>query len=226
MNAKNCMTKTEKKQIEDLIAGIESKTSAEIVCAVATESGRYDRAESIAGIVFALIFLFVGQLVLNKILFPGSTWGNPYHLNIFWQGGLVVGGFIIGNVMASCCHALRRLFCFDSEMTLEVERAAQSVFCARRIYSTKTSGGCLIYISLFERRLRIITDDNVRNKLPDDQVQQIRDSIIPMLKQKKVYAALEKAVTEIGTRLEQNFSIQPGDQNELANKLIIIHPRP
>jgi len=220
------MTETENKQIEDLIADIESKSSAEIVCAVATESGRYDRAESIAGIVFALIFLYVGQIILNKCIFPGSAWGDVYHLNIFWQGGLVVSGFIIGNLLASFCHPLRRLFCFKNEMTLEVDRAAQSVFCARRIYSTKTGGGILIYISLFEHRLKIITDDNVKAKLSDERAAQIRDEMIPLLKKKKVYAALQKAITDTGTILEKEFPIQSDDKNELANRLVVIHPRP
>ena len=51
-------------ELEQAIAGVEQQTSAEIVCAVATESGRYDRAEAIFGILFAVLTLVVVNLVV------------------------------------------------------------------------------------------------------------------------------------------------------------------
>ena len=50
MNANKTITAQDRAAIEQQIAKIEQTTSAEIVCAAATESGRYDRAESIIGI--------------------------------------------------------------------------------------------------------------------------------------------------------------------------------
>ena len=58
MNARTCMTEQQRTDIVAKVAEVEAKTAAEVVCAVATESGRYDRAESIVGIIFSMLALF------------------------------------------------------------------------------------------------------------------------------------------------------------------------
>ena len=63
INAKKSLNTQQLKSIEDCIREAETKTGAEIVCAVATESGRYDRAESIFGIFGAVIALSGSNLL-------------------------------------------------------------------------------------------------------------------------------------------------------------------
>jgi uncharacterized membrane protein len=57
MNANTFLTASQRKELEAKIQEVETRTSAEIVCAVATESGRYDRAESLVGLLAALLAL-------------------------------------------------------------------------------------------------------------------------------------------------------------------------
>ena len=51
-------------ELETAIASVEQETSAEIVCAVATESGRYDRPEAMVGILFAVVSLLLFNLAV------------------------------------------------------------------------------------------------------------------------------------------------------------------
>ena len=63
MNALKVINESDRKVIEQRIGDIEQTTAAELVVAVATESGRYDRAESIAGIVLALVALGIANWI-------------------------------------------------------------------------------------------------------------------------------------------------------------------
>jgi putative membrane protein len=62
-------------RVELAVSAAESKTSCEIVPVVATSSGRYDRAEDIVGLWFAMI-----GAVVAFLMFPGrtddGTWGG------------------------------------------------------------------------------------------------------------------------------------------------------
>ena len=55
LNATRFLTTAEQQQVEAAVREAEAQTSAEIVVVVATESGRYDRAESIVGLIGAVL---------------------------------------------------------------------------------------------------------------------------------------------------------------------------
>ena len=57
MNALKSLNSAQLEQIASAVQDAELKTGAEIVCAVTTESGRYDRAESIFGGLGAILGL-------------------------------------------------------------------------------------------------------------------------------------------------------------------------
>ena len=63
-NACKTFTEQELQRIAERIGEIEHDTTAEVVCAVTTESGRYDRAESLWGLLFGLALLIVANDVL------------------------------------------------------------------------------------------------------------------------------------------------------------------
>ena len=75
MNATKAFTDKELRDIESAVADAESRTSGELVCAVATESGRYDRAESIIGLITALVLVVMTALWIG---FHAETWRNDW----------------------------------------------------------------------------------------------------------------------------------------------------
>ena len=90
-----------KQQIAAAIADAEKQTAAEIVCVVATESGRYDRAEAVVGIVVAVVALWFAHMV-------GQSWvlgqWDVGGLHLAWQVLAVVVGFVPGNTfLPGCC---------------------------------------------------------------------------------------------------------------------------
>ena len=67
LNATTYLSQDEQQQVEAAIRDAEQHTSAEMVAVIATESGRYDRAESIVGLLGSVL----GLIVLNSI---ASSW--------------------------------------------------------------------------------------------------------------------------------------------------------
>lgn len=218
MNARNFLDPAQAGQVSQAIAAAEKRTSAEIVCAVASESGRYDRAEGILGLAGALV-----ALSLLQVLFQGDSW-EPKAVPLAYQGAGVVLGFLLGNVLGSLFPALRVPLVGPTEMLEETARAASHVFAERRLGSTRKGGGVLIYLSLFERRVVILADRGA--SLTEDELKRLRDLALEKLRQGKRLEALTVPIEAAAELLSTRLPYREDDVNELPDELLILHPRP
>jgi len=104
-NAGDILTDTDRQRIAEAITQLEAKSSAEVVCAVSTESGRYDRAESIVGLFVALVVLGLAKLVFGELPTDSAAgWGDTvvqHGLAFGWQALAVVVGFVGGSLLAA-----------------------------------------------------------------------------------------------------------------------------
>jgi putative membrane protein len=226
MKATTFLTRREQADVELAIADAEGHTSAELVCALATESGRYDRAESIVGLVAALIALAVAHVAgVGLSLQPGS-WEEGTGVALGWQVLAVVLGFVAGAVASSLWQPLRRLATAEGEMLEEVERAASHVFATQRLGSTRSETGVLIYVSLFERRVVVMADRRAREALGQEGIDALMELARSRLREGRRAATFLDTITEAATRLAP--SLPPGEESpdELPNRLRLFHPRP
>ncbi len=114
LNARQYLNKGQQAAVVEAIALAETRTRAEVVCACATESGRYDRAESLAGLLFALLALAMANAALVDGGSDAGSWKRAATLPFSWQCLAVVAGFVVGSLAASYWHPLRRLFTSQS----------------------------------------------------------------------------------------------------------------
>ena len=127
MNANRFLTDAEKEKVENAIAEAEKATSAELVCAVATESGRYDRAESIVGLLFSLLALGVAEILHAQVFVSEGSWSSQGGIAIGWQVLAVVIGFIVGSGLATYWFPLRKIFVGQKEIEEELDGFRQRV---------------------------------------------------------------------------------------------------
>ena len=226
MNAKTFLDKSEKEKIEREIAEAEKITSAEIVCAVATESGRYDRAESLVGLIMGLIGLGVAELVNSRIFAAEGYWGIKQGTTFGWQVFALVLGFVIGSGLATYCHPIRRLFTVDQEMEEDVQRAAAFVFAVGKVSSTIMRTGLLIYVSLYERKVVVLADHNTMEVLGQHGLDQLRDIAVEHLKKKERVETFTETVKKAAGMLKEKLPPETENPDELPNALLIFHPRP
>jgi putative membrane protein len=207
--------------VQARIARLETCTDAEVVCAVATESGRYDRAESLCGLTVALSAL----LSAEKFLGMGGWAQNP-GLSLGSQALTICLGFVAGSVLASYWHGLRRLFTSGREIEAEVQRSVQHVFAQRGVGETRQHGGVLIYVSLFERRLEIRGDRALMATLPPATLAAIRDAVLPRLRAGDLAAGLLAGLDQAETALAAAMPATGHSGDRLPDTVLLYHPRP
>lgn len=220
-NAAKILSPTELDRVQARIAQLETHTDAEVVCAVATESGRYDRAESMCGLTAALVAL----ISIEKFLGMGA-WEQSSGLSLGAQTLTIVLGFTAGTILASYWHGLRRLFTGTREIDAEVARSVNQVFSQRGIGETRQRGGVLIYLSLFERRVEIRCDRALVSALPPATLGAIRDAVLTQMKAGDLAAGLIAGLDQAEAALSKAMPSSGTSAGQLPNTVLIFHPRP
>lgn len=222
MNANNLINAQERSVIQQRIAEIEHTTSAEIVCAVASESGRYDRAESIIGLVTGCAALGIAHLIDSQFIHPGD-WSAP-GISLFFQVLALVIGFIVGSYLASRFVSLRRPFVLNSHVEDETKRAASFLFSTHVVGKTRARCGILVYLSLFERRIVILPDQQCRDAIGDEAIEAVCQATIPLLRAKQHRQAILQTIDQLSVKLAE---LLPADRevnaNELSDHVLVLH---
>lgn len=223
MKTANSLFSTEEKQsVEAAIAEAEQMTAGEIIPVVAAISGRYDRAEDLFGLLFALTALSVAWLLFQDTTQAAWTATQTPVLGLPTTVGILIGGFVIGATLATHFPVLRLPFIARAEMIEEVERRALETFQRQRVRDTSSGTGILIYVSLYEHVVRVIGDDSVASQLSSDALEEICALVVDGLKQGRPADGLRQAVTKTGELLAAHLPPTVDDTNELANHLILI----
>ena len=221
--ASQFFSEDDRRAIEQVVAAAEARTAAEIIPVVATASGRYDRAEDLFGIMFALVALAAAWLGFQNMGTPGG-WAGGYEpaLGLVSILLIVFFGFVAGAALATRVPVLRLPFITRREMQTEVERSAAAAFQQFRVRATAGATGILIYISLYERMVRVLGDDVIAARLGQSDWEALRDLVIQGLREGEPARGLVRAVEQCGALCAVHFPSQPGDVNALANALRFI----
>ena len=212
-------------EIEKSIKQLEQRTSAELICAVATESGRYDRAEAVGGFFIGLLSLGLLHVFYTIIYTESGAWTEEVFVPFGLECIALTAGFILGNILFSHVHSLRQIFASGKEMIRETSRAANLVFAAEGLRRTRDRGGLLIYVSLFERQVRILADDQIMEKLGQEFLDNVRDTATYELKEGYYSRAFTMAIEQAADQLEKELPVEPDDVNELPDRFLVFHPR-
>jgi putative membrane protein len=115
---------------------------------------------------------------------------------------------------------LLRLFINGKRAAVEVERAAVARFYSEGLQGTRDATGVLIYISVLERRVWILGDRGINERLAPQVWQGFVADLVAGIKQGRQCEALCAAIEGIGALLQTHFPRKPDDRNELSNLLI------
>jgi putative membrane protein len=226
--ASDHFTDADRRRIATAVAAAESVTAAEFVPVVATESGRYDRAEDVVGLWIGGIAALITWALLPD---PGGFggWGiTPDWLEPVLIALALLLGFLVGTAVAARVRRLRGLFVPRSHMRTEVDAAAMATFYDRRVHHTERATGVLLYVSLFERMAAVFADQGVIDALRDgDQsddavLQGAIDAFTADLTDGDVAGALVARIESLAERLSARLPATEVDVDELPDALVII----
>lgn len=219
--ASTFLTKDELHTIEQAVVAAEMKTSVEIVPVIATASGRYDRAEDLAGLWLGTVLMVALWATWPVVPAEAGDWGATFPVNYVGWIAALLGGFLAGAVICSRTPLLRRLMTQKSELAAEVQRRAREVFFDQRIHYTAGGTGVLIYISLFERTVCILADEAATKALPEGEINRLCEALTKQLGSTPV-RGLTECIGALGDKLAAPLPRENEDRNELANAVVLI----
>ncbi len=200
------LTEEDKKEIEQAIRRAEAQTSGEIVFALSDASDRYHHATmqgALAGMaVAAAVYL---ALPVSRTI-TALLWTELISFAVLYA--------LLPRL------PWRRWFIPGREMDERVRQAAFMQFYSSGLHRTRESNGVEIYLSVLERRVVVIGDRGIHEKMGTPHWDDVRDRIIRGIREGKAREGICTAVEACGEALAKHFPHRPDDVNELSDKVI------
>lgn len=211
--AQEFLSHEDREKIIQAVKEAEQGTAGEIVPMVVSQSYSYPMADIIGGGVLAL----PAALVLSRFINTRFWISDPDHWLFL---GILTLCFVSFHQVCKRIFWLKRLFISQREIEEEVDEAATLHFFREGLYQTRERTGILIFISVFERRVRVLGDQGITEKVSKDQWDRIVHIITDGIRQKNQADAVCLAVKEAGRILRTHFPMGPHDRNELKDLVI------
>ena len=200
------LTETDKQAIAEAIKRAELTTSGEIVFAIVDASGRYPHA-SLQGALIGSVLAAAIYLALPV----------PHTIALLLWTEIIAFALFYALIL----HLpWRRWFIRGREMDENVHDAAFREFYASGLYRTREANGVVIYLSCLERRVVVLGDKGIHEKMGDQHWDEVRDKIIEGIKQGKPREGICSAIEICGKALAEHFPRRSDDTNELPDTVI------
>jgi len=200
-------TAEEKERLKDTTHKVESRTIGEIVIMVVDRSDRYLEAEVFGGILLGSLL----SLILTLLFFHFSIWSYIPLSFIF---------FFPCRVLFQKIDALKRFFIGIRRREEAVRLRAERGFFEKGLYKTKKNTGVLFFLSLLERKVWVLADKGIYEKMDQETLNRFAHGVSRGIKEGRACEALSQAVQEIGELLSRHFPITPDDTDELPNAVL------
>lgn len=108
---------------------------------------------------------------------------------------------------------------FENYCKKDVLDCAVEVFKELKMHKTSQRNGVLLYIALEDKKMAIIGDSGINEKVPDHFWDSIKNRMIEKFRQGEICEGVCEAVLAAGEQLKKYFPYQTGDINELPDEL-------
>jgi putative membrane protein len=203
-------------QLNRHIAGVEKRTDTQIILAVIRRSDSYAEVPWKA---FALGASIAGLLAFALNL-PLVYWVS--RTTVLVAVLATIAGGMIPALLSLFVPGFARFFLSAHRAEQEVLQYAESLFLSKELFATDKRTGILLLVSLFERKVFLLPDKGIGNRLTGDDIQHIMGSMAMPLKQNKVGQALEEGLSGLSKILEAKgpVKMQDSKDNQLPNEII------
>lgn len=209
MKSKSFFTDTEIETIRGAVVAAEAGTAGEIATMVVDESDSYREA-----LLLGVLFL-AGCLALIVAV-------AIHHVTIWTYIPVLL-------VLALPCYGLfhrfprlKLLFVEKKRLNEAVRERAIRAFYEKGLYRTRNETGVLIFISALERKVWILGDRGINEKIRPESWQDLASQLAMGIRQGRACEALCSVIATCGRELTRHFprSLE-GDINELSDEVIV-----
>jgi putative membrane protein len=205
--AEKFFTAEEKERLKAITQEVESRTIGEIVVMVVDRSDHYIDAEVLGGALLGSLL----SLILTLLFFHSSIWSYvPLSFLFFFPCR-----FLFQKV-----DGLKKLFIGVRRKEEAVRLRAERAFFERGLYKTKRNTGVLFFLSLLERKVWILADKGIYEKMEQETLNRFANEVSRGIREGRACDALSKAIQEIGVVLSRHFPITSDDTDELPDEVM------
>jgi putative membrane protein len=198
--------------IQTAVREAEARTSGEIVPYVVERSDEYQNALWKGAALGALL----GPMVALAIYRWSNVWGIP--IGIWIALPALVGGGI--GYLLSLLAPVRRWMAGGETLDLRARRRAAAAFLDQEVFQTRQRTGILLFVSLFERRVVLLADSGIHQKVEEGAWEAITGRLATGIRSGRPGPAMIEAIRACGELLERHgVEHQADDQDELPNEL-------
>jgi putative membrane protein len=214
--AKSFLSEEEQARVVEAVKEAETVTSGEIVPMVVSSSYHYPLSNLIGALGGSLVLALAATLLVSY----RRSWGGPELFDLWIFPAVFAVAFVLCFLLVKSLPALKRLLITKAEIAEEVEEAALTSFYRQGLNNTRDKTGILIFISVFERQVRVLADQGINDRVESGVWQELVDTIIAGIKSRRQAEAVCAAVGRCGELLKEHFPIKPDDSDELSNLII------
>ncbi len=203
------LTVAEAEAVRAAVARAEAASGAEIVPVVVASTDGHE----VAGWKGAALGALAGALVAAAGAWLRPAWG-PVAAELVLPA---VAGALAGALVARL-PGPRRLLVGAELLDARTASAAHEAFVRLEVFRTRERTGLLIFVALFEHRVRILADEGIHPSVPPEEWGALARAVANDLRVQTPGAALLAAVTRAGGLLAaRGPNRRPDDANELSD---------
>jgi putative membrane protein len=197
----------ERERLKATTQEVESRTIGEIVVMVVDRSDHYMEAEVLGGVLLGSLLSFI----LTLLFFHSSIWAYvPLSILLFFPCLLLF----------KRAEALKKLLIGTRRKEEAVRLRAERSFFEKGLYRTKKNTGVLFFLSLLERKIWILADKGIYEKMDQETLNRFANEVSRGIRENRACEALIQAIQEIGALLSKHFPITPDDTDELPDNIM------
>jgi putative membrane protein len=200
---------SDRKRIENAVKAAEANTSGEIVPFIVPDSDSYWWVHALWGGLGWVVSSLVLWIVHHE-----RDWGFALVPTLFWQSAGMVFGFALAFL-----PFFRRLVIPGYLRRHNVHREVLANFVVAGLTATRDRTGVLLYLSILERRIEILADTGISEKLPSGYWQNQVDTIVRGIHQGSPVDVFCEVIEVIGKDLAEHFPPRADDTNELSDRV-------
>jgi len=198
---------SEHEEIRRAVTAAEAATSGEIVAMVVPESDRYREAEVLGGVLLAgLAALVVGILL--------------HHVTVWFFVPIVALFYVPCRLLLAKVPRLKLSLISRARLEGAVRERCVRAFYEKGLHRTSGETGVLIFISELERKVWIIGDRGINERITPETWHELVQEVTTGIREGRACRALCSVITRCGTILAEQFPRKADDVNELPDEVM------
>lgn len=192
-------------RLEQRVADVEEGTTAEVVVVIAHRSGSYRDVAALWGVGVGLVTLLLLMVV------PMG----------FWEGTVLVLTLLAGltgSAVAARQPALLRLVASRGRQRHNVRQRARAAFFDEAVSATRERTGLLVFYSLLENSVEVLTDHGLDAKIAKGTWHTIVAESVAAADTGGWVQAIDELLTRCAPVLAERFPCTEDNPNEISNR--------